>query len=137
MSEEENNNLKWSGTRIVSAAVLSLLVLAAIAYGIFTLVNNGSIVSNKPVTQKHQIASVPSPAPGQKNNNNAASNNSAKSNQTNNSIVGNSNSSSSLSSTKQLTNTGPGQTALYAFIGAVIVGYSIRYGLIKYRITKN
>ena len=125
---EVNNNLKWSGTRIVSALILALILLGGVAYGIFSVVN-GSGTSTKPLSQSH--ISAP-----RSNNRSRSSNNNVSTKANSNASKSSGSVASGANNNSHLTNTGPGQTAFYGFIAAVILGYFLRYGWIKHQSEK-
>ncbi len=127
---EENNNMKWSISRIISAVVLVLIVLGAIAYGIYSLTQSSSPSHNQTATTTHLTAPSPNTKSksSSKNKTNAAANKQPVASANTAPSTTNQPSSSTVSgSSKQLTNTGPGETALYGFILASIIGYSIHF----------
>ena len=131
MSEVEGTPRRWSATRIASAAVLLIVILGAIAYGIYAWVNSGG-------SGKHNQTASNSVTNSSPNNNLAQpfpkANNSNGSGSTNGSSANNSTSGqSAANSTTQLSNTGPGDTTLIGFLAATVTGTAVHYGWRKLR----
>lgn len=130
---------RWSASRIASASVLLLLVLAAIAYGIYSWVASGSSSSKSTAINQHIVA----PAPNTKNGSSPKSNKSTTSKTTVNapakgssSVSANAGSNgtstaksaSGSTATTSLSNTGPGDTAAIGFVAASVLGTALHYG---------
>ncbi len=116
--------LRWSASRIISAAVLLIVVLGAIAYGIYSLATGGGSKPNIAVNNSHSF-----PAPN--SNTQPGSNSSPATSPGSGSAATNSTGSSSqtgTASTSNLSNTGPGDTALIGFMAAFIIGTTAHYG---------
>ncbi len=135
---------RWAPSRIASAAVLVILVLGGVAYGIYSLTSSGGSGSNSPFSTKNN-QHLTSPKPKSSNNAPIANNNSSSSNKSTSgstkstndtSTSGGSTPSSGGSSTtsgQQLSNTGPGDTAIIGFAAAAVLGTVAHYGWRKLR----
>lgn len=139
---------RWAPSRIASAAVLVLLVLGGIAYGIYSLTSNGSNNSNNvnPNSSKSQNLTNPAPQKGtSKSTPPKTATNGGKTSTSGSKSSGTSSSSSSASSSAsggatpsttangQLSNTGPGDVAAVGFVVASVVGAFAHYGWRKFR----
>lgn len=150
---------RWSSSRIISAAVLIVIVLAAIAYGVYNLTQNGNSRSNTAINSGNLVAPTPS-----KSNSNTTKLNSGtshgvngpshkttsqtKSNTKSNSSTGVASNAGTASTngsanpagtpaptapSNQLTNTGPGDSALFSFMFVAFLGSVAHYGWRKHR----
>lgn len=138
MSEADTR--RWSASRIASAAVLLVLVLAAIAYGIYSWVASGSSSSKTTATNQQLTAPVPNSKSGSSTTNNKTTNSKNTTKSTSNGAVSSSvgsngtnaaksaSGSSSTAGTTSLSNTGPGDTAAIGFIAASVLGTAFHYG---------
>lgn len=130
---------RWAPNRIASAAVLALLVCAGVAYGIYSLTSSNG--SNQSTTSGNQ--QLTSPSPNSRGSTKAPSSSQPSSKGSANSQPSVSSNSGSNSSTTtsggavsqggQLTNTGPGDTAVIGFGIAFMVGTLGHYSWRKLR----
>ncbi len=131
MSEVEETPRRWSATRIASAAILLIVILGAVAYGIYSWANSGSntkhnqTASNSVTNNSANNLAQPFP----KTNSSGSNSSAGASGSTTNGVSGQSASNSST-----LTNTGPGETALIGFMAATAVGTLIHYGWRRHRV---
>lgn len=128
-TNETEEPRRWAPSRIASAAILALLVLGGIAYGIYSL-TGGSGNNNKSSTSNSQNLTAPKPktsqAPKTSSTPPATSGSSSTS-------AANGSSSATSSQGGSLSNTGPGDTALIGFVGATLLGTAVHYGWRKLR----
>ena len=127
MNTDSNNESgqprRWELSRIASAAVLVLIALGGLAYGIYSLIGN-STPSNSGVNAPP--ASSTRPTQSVSPNSQLPSNYSSVSGTP--SLSNNAAQNSSSSSGVQLSNTGPGNVALYGFVIASLLGTVGHYG---------
>ncbi len=125
---------RWAINRIVSVAILMLLVLGGVAYGVYNLTSGSSsnlLHKTKTTTNESHLAS---PVRQKKTNNSSNSYN--QTNLSTGSIGAASNKATGLSvtpSSGQLTNTGPGNVAFVGFGIVTVISTIFHYGWRKRR----
>jgi predicted PurR-regulated permease PerM len=116
---------------VFAAVIILIIVLGGIAYGIYSVTQNGSNTKQTIAKSNHLVN--PTPPSASKNNQKktvAPSTTSGKSSAAvnkNTSSSTTSSTSSTSSSSGQLTNTGPGSTAVVGFISAFLLGMLLHY----------
>lgn len=142
MSEvnEGESTRRWAPSRVASAAVLALLVLGGIAYGIYSLTagSSGPSSSTSTIGGTHLVNPAPQAAtnpPTGSSKSSPSKTAPAPSSKTpaTSSPSSSSPSSTGASSTGQLTNTGPGDTAFIGFVSAAAIGTILHYSWRKWR----
>ena len=142
----DNEPREWSFSRIASAAILLILFFGGIAYAVYSFTQgSGSNSSSKqsatnilpsqstgsgvkPKTQT-KSSSTSKTAPS----NNATTSKSQAATSNSGASSGTSTAQSATAGTSQLTNTGPGNTAMIGFIVAAVLGTIGHYGWRKAR----
>jgi len=128
-SASEPAPIRWSLSRVVAAVIILIIVLGGIAYGIYSVTQNGSNTKQTIAKSNHLVN--PTPPTSASNNNQkktvAPSTTSGKSSAAVNKNTSSSTTSSTSSSSGQLTNTGPGNTAIVGFISAFLFGMLLHY----------
>ena len=129
-AEDGNNEIRrWSASRIIAAVILLFIIAGGLAYGIYSWTYNNTThstarASNSSSSNSGSTPPVPISSPTH-NNGSSSSNVAAPNN-------GEGTSSTPVSTTPaptatQLTNTGPGDTALIGFMVATVLGTVIHY----------
>jgi hypothetical protein len=125
-NSESSVPMRWAAKRIASAAILVLLILGGLSYGIYSLVNTGS----SPTVSKPQSSSkVKAPAPKQTTTSTSPS----VASQASTPIP----TPTTAQTSGQLTNTGPGDVALVGFISVTLVAALTHYGWGKLKLRRN
>ncbi len=118
--------MRWAAKRVASAAILVILILGGLSYGIYSLVNTGS----SPTVSKPQSSSsskTKAALPKQTASNVPSTSTSQASTPT----------SSTSQTSGQLTNTGPGDVALIGFISVTFVAALAHYTWRKLTLRRN
>ena len=113
---------RWAPSRVASAAILVVLVLGGLAYGIYSLVNTSSTTTTRPHAVEPALKPKQNSAPAK-----PATTPSATTTPTAPS------SSTTAPQSHSLTNTGPGDAALYGFMAATIIGTLSHYGWRRFK----
>ena len=114
-----NSSMRWGGSRIASALILILIVLGGVSYGIYSIIKPAN--SSAPSTKTNQTTNQPSKTTESNNSNRSTSTN-AQSAQT--------------STPTELTNTGPGDGVLIAFISVAAFSTTLHYAWRKFSLLK-
>lgn len=123
VDDNGNEPRRWAPTRVASAAILLVLVLGGLAYGIYSLVNTSS---TNTTTHPHAVE----PALKPKQNSAPVKPTTTPSTTTTSPAPS---SSTTAPQSHSLTNTGPGDAALYGFMAATIIGTLSHYGWRRFK----
>ncbi len=122
VDDDGNEPRRWAPSRVASAGILVVLILGGLAYGIYSLVNTSSTTTTHPHTvapalkpKQNSSPAKPTTTPGATTTSPAPF------------------SSAKVPPSNSLSNTGPGDTALYGFISATIIGTLSHYGWRRFR----